>query len=42
MDSQDRRAIEDLFARLADVERQGSPRDAEAEAFIRRRIGEQP
>ena len=42
MDSQDRRAIEELFGRLGEVERQAGPRDADAEAFIRRCIGEQP
>ena len=38
MDHQDRQAIEGLFAKLAEVERQSGPRDAEAEAFIRQRI----
>jgi len=42
MDNQDRRAIEELFGRLSDVERQAGPRDAEAETFIRQRIGSQP
>jgi hypothetical protein len=42
MDRNDQQAIEQLFGKLADVERQAPPRDGEAEAFIRRRIGEQP
>jgi len=42
MDTQDRKAIEDLFVKLANVERQAAPRDAEAEAFIRDRLSEQP
>jgi len=42
MDSQDRRAIEDLFDRLSEVERGAGPRDADADAFIRQRIGSQP
>jgi uncharacterized protein len=42
MDNQDRQAIEDLFVRLSDVERQAPPRDPEAERFIRDRIGRQP
>ena len=41
MDSQDRQAIENLFSRLAEVERQGAPRDSEAEAFIRDRVARQ-
>lgn len=42
MNSQDRAAIESIFGRLQDVERQGTPRDAEAEAFIRSRLDSQP
>jgi uncharacterized protein len=42
MDYQDRQAIEGLFSKLSDVERQSGPRDAEAEAFIRSRIAAQP
>ncbi len=42
MDYNDRQAIEDLFGKLADVERQAAPRDDEAEAFIRDRIAAQP
>jgi hypothetical protein len=42
MDTQDRRAIEELFAKLDAVERRTGPRDAEAEAFIRARVAAQP
>jgi hypothetical protein len=42
MNTQDRAAIEGIFGRLQEVERQGTPRDAEAEAFIRSRIDAQP
>jgi len=42
MDNQDRQAIEELFVRLSEVERQAPPRDAEAERFIRDRISRQP
>ena len=42
MDTQDRAAIEDLFGKLAEVERRAAPRDPEAEAFIRARIAAQP
>jgi hypothetical protein len=42
MDHQDRQAIEALFAKLSEVERQSGPRDAEAEAFIRQRVAAQP
>jgi hypothetical protein len=42
MDHQDRQAIEGLFAKLGEVERQSGARDAEAEAFIRSRIAAQP
>jgi len=42
MDNHDRQAIEDIFARLAQVERQSPPRDAEAEAFIRSELARQP
>lgn len=42
MNQEDRKAIEDLFGKLAAVERQSTPRDAESEAFIRERIGDQP
>jgi hypothetical protein len=39
---EDRSAIDGLFQRLAEAERRGGPRDAEAEALIRQRILEQP
>lgn len=42
MDNQDRQAIEELFIRLSEVERQAPPRDSEAERFIRDRISQQP
>jgi hypothetical protein len=42
MDHQDRQAIEGLFGKLGEVERQGGQRDTEAEAFIRSRIAAQP
>ena len=42
MDRNDRQAIEDLFDKLATVERQSPPRDGEAEAFIRDEIARQP
>lgn len=42
MDNQDRQAIEDLFVRLGEVERQAPPPDPEAERFIRDRISRQP
>lgn len=42
MDRNDQSAIEDLFVKLATVERQSPPRDAGAEAFIRERIAAQP
>ena len=42
MDHQDRQAIEGLFAKLGQVERQSGARDAEAEAFIQSRITTQP
>ena len=42
MDRNDQSAIEDLFAKLATVERQSPQRDAGAEAFIRERIAAQP
>jgi hypothetical protein len=42
MDTQDRQAIEGLFARLADTARQSPERDGEAEAFIRAEIARQP
>lgn len=42
MNEQDRQAIEGLFTRLGDAERQAGPKDAEAEAFIRQQIERQP
>jgi hypothetical protein len=33
MDRNDQQAIENLFGKLAEVERQSPPRDAESEAF---------
>jgi hypothetical protein len=42
MDHQDRQAIEGLFGKLAEVERQSAPRDLEADAFISSRIAAQP
>jgi uncharacterized protein len=42
MDRNDQQAIEDLFGKLAEVERQSPPRDADSEAFIRERILKQP
>jgi uncharacterized protein len=42
MNSQDRQAIEQLFARLEEVERQSTPRDPEAERFIQQRMARQP
>lgn len=42
MDQNDRKAIEDLFGKLAAVERQMPARDAEAEAFIRDTVARQP
>jgi uncharacterized protein len=42
MNSQDRQAIEQLFARLEEVERQSPPRDPEAERFIQQRMARQP
>jgi uncharacterized protein len=42
MDSQDRQAIEGLFARLGEVERQAGNQDAGAQALIKERIAQQP
>ncbi len=42
MDQNDRHAIESLFGKLSEVERQAGPRDSEAEGFIRERIAAQP
>ncbi|MDI7862320.1 DUF2076 domain-containing protein [Rhizobiaceae bacterium n13] len=42
MDHNDRQAIEGLFGKLSDVERQSGPRDAEAETYIKDRVSAQP
>lgn len=42
MDYNDRQAIESLFGKLADVERQATPPDGQAEVYIRDRITAQP
>ena len=42
MDNHDRQAIEGLFSRLGEAERQTGQRDAEAEAFIKERVAKQP
>ncbi|MEO4001732.1 DUF2076 family protein [Mesorhizobium sp. CAU 1732] len=42
MDRNDSQAIEQLFGKLAAVEQQSAPRDAEAETFIRERVARQP
>lgn len=42
MNNEDRIAIEGVFTRLQEVERQGGPREPEAEQFIRSRIDAQP
>jgi hypothetical protein len=42
MDRNDRQAIEDLFDKLATVERQSPQRDGESEAFIRDKIAHRP
>jgi hypothetical protein len=42
MDRNDRQAIESLFGKLANVERQAPPRDREAEAYIQEQIARQP
>ncbi|SMO90184.1 DUF2076 domain-containing protein [Paracoccus laeviglucosivorans] len=42
MDHNDRQAIQDLFGKLAHVERQTPARDGEAEAFIRDTVARQP
>ncbi|MTH64273.1 DUF2076 domain-containing protein [Paracoccus shanxieyensis] len=42
MDHNDRQAIQDLFGKLAQVERQTPARDGEAEAFIRDTVARQP
>lgn len=42
MDRNDQQAIESLFGKLADVERQSAPRDPQSEDFIRGQIAQQP
>ncbi len=42
MENQERQIIQSLFIRLSDVEKQAPPRDAEAEALIKERVGQQP
>ena len=42
MDARDREAIEELFQKIAEVERRSGPRDPEAEAFIRAKIAAHP
>jgi len=42
MNEQDRQAIDGLFGRLAEAERNSGPRDADAEDFIAQRISQQP
>jgi hypothetical protein len=42
MDRNDRQIIDDLFAKLAEAERNAPERDREAEALIRGRLGRQP
>lgn len=42
MDHNDKQAIDGLFGKLAQVEQQAAPRDAEAESFIADRIARQP
>ncbi len=42
MDHQDRQAIELLFGKIAQVERQSTPPDAQAAEFIRAQINHQP
>ena len=42
MENQDRQTIESLFTRLGDVEKQAPARDAEADAFIKQRVSQQP
>jgi hypothetical protein len=42
MDGNDQKAIENLFGKLANVERQVPERDGDAERFIRDRIASQP
>ncbi|MCM2503084.1 DUF2076 domain-containing protein [Aureimonas altamirensis] len=42
MNAEEKRLIEGLFTRLGMVEREATPRDGEAEAFIQQRLSAQP
>ncbi|MGO4625226.1 DUF2076 domain-containing protein [Ensifer sp. 2YAB10] len=42
MDRNDQQAIDGLFSKLAQAERQSALRDAQADRFIQERIGQQP
>ncbi|UHD47385.1 DUF2076 domain-containing protein [Aureimonas altamirensis] len=42
MNAEEKRLIEGLFTRLGTVEREAAPRDGEAEAFIQKRLSDQP
>jgi hypothetical protein len=42
MDDRDRMAIDELFQKIAEVERRSPPRDEEAEGYIRSKITRQP
>ncbi len=42
MEDRDRRAIEELFQKLSQVESQSGPRDPEAERYIREQLAAQP
>ena len=42
MDRNDQQAIDSLFTKLANVERQSAPRDTQSEQFINERITQQP
>jgi hypothetical protein len=42
MNDQDRQAIDRLFSRLAEAEPQAAPKDAEADAYIKRQIQQHP
>ncbi len=41
MDRNDQQAIDGLLVKLAHVERQSGPRDAQSDRFIQERIGQQ-
>ena len=42
MNRQDQQSIDELFRKIDNVERQAGPRDAEAEAYIRAHLGQNP